>query len=179
MGVLDIATEKKHRINGEIRVNEVRLIGIEGEQLGIVKMAQALDLAEENDVDLVEIAPTAVPPVCRLMDYGKFRYQEQKRQQEARAKQKVVQLKEVKFRPATDDGDYNVKLRNVRRFIEDGDKVKVSLRFRGREMAHQELGMRVLERVRDDVEEICQVESFPRLEGRQMVMVLAPRKKTT
>ena len=178
MGVLDIATEKKHRTNGEIRVNEVRLIGIEGEQLGIVKMAQALEMAEENEIDLVEISPTAVPPVCRLMDYGKFRYQEQKRQQEARAKQKVVQLKEVKFRPATDDGDYNVKLRNVRRFIEDGDKVKVSLRFRGREMAHQELGMRVLERVRDDVEEICQVESFPRLEGRQMVMVLAPRKKT-
>lgn len=178
MGVLDIATEKKHRINGEIRVPEVRLIGIEGEQLGIVKAAQALEMAEENEVDLVEIAPGAVPPVCRLMDYGKFRYQEQKRQQEARAKQKVVQLKEVKFRPATDEGDYNVKLRNVRRFIEDGDKVKVSLRFRGREMAHQELGMRVLERVRDDVEDICQVESFPRLEGRQMVMVLAPRKKT-
>jgi len=178
LGVLDIATEKKHRINGEIRVNEVRLIGIEGEQLGIVKIAQALEMAEEHDIDLVEISPTAVPPVCRLMDYGKFRYQEQKRQQEARAKQKVVQLKEVKFRPGTDEGDYNVKLRNVRRFIEDGDKVKVSLRFRGREMAHQELGMRVLERVRDDVEDICQVESFPRLEGRQMVMVLAPRKKT-
>ena len=157
----------------------MRLIGIDGEQLGIVKVAQALDLAEEHDVDLVEIAPNATPPVCRLMDYGKFRYQEQKRQQEARAKHKVVQVKEVKFRPATDEGDYNVKLRNVRRFIEDGDKVKVSLRFRGREMAHQELGMRVLERVRDDVEDICQVESFPRLEGRQMVMVLAPRKKTT
>lgn len=156
----------------------MRLIGIDGEQLGIVKAAEALAMAEENEVDLVEIAPTAAPPVCRLMDYGKFRYQEQKRQQEARAKQKVVQLKEVKFRPATDDGDYNVKLRNVRRFIEEGDKVKVSLRFRGREMAHQELGMRVLERVRDDVEEICQVESFPRLEGRQMVMVLAPRRKT-
>jgi len=179
LGVLDIATEKKHRINGEIRVNEVRLIGIEGEQLGVVKLAQALDMAEEHEVDLVEIAPTAAPPVCRLMDYGKFRYQEQKRQQEARAKQKVVQIKEVKFRPATDEGDYNVKLRNVRRFIEDGDKVKVSLRFRGREMAHQELGMRVLERVRDDVEDICQVESFPRLEGRQMVMVLAPRKKAS
>lgn len=177
MGVLDIATDKKHRINGEIRANEIRLIGIDGEQLGIVKVAEALAMAEENEVDLVEIAPTAKPPVCRLMDYGKFRYQEQKRQQEARAKQKVVQLKEVKFRPATDDGDYNVKLRNVRRFIEEGDKVKVSLRFRGREMAHQELGMRVLERVRDDVEEICQVESFPRLEGRQMVMVLAPRRK--
>ncbi len=155
----------------------MRLIGIEGEQLGIAKVADALALAEENEVDLVEIAPQAAPPVCRLMDYGKFRYQEQKRQQEARAKQKVIHLKEVKFRPGTDEGDYNVKLRNVRRFIEDGDKVKVSLRFRGREMAHQELGMRVLERVRDDVEELCQVESMPRLEGRQMIMVLAPKKK--
>lgn len=156
----------------------MRLIGIDGEQLGIVKVPDAMALADEHDVDLVEIAPQAAPPVCRLMDYGKFRYQEQKRQQEARAKQKVIQLKEVKFRPATDEGDYNVKLRNVRRFIEEGDKVKVSLRFRGREMAHQELGMRVLERVRDDVEELCQVESMPRLEGRQMVMVLAPKKKT-
>ena len=177
MGVLDIATERKHRINGEIRIPEVRLIGIEGEQLGVVKVTDALDMAEEHDVDLVEIAPQAEPPVCRLMDYGKFRYQEQKRQQEARSKQKIIQIKEVKFRPGTDDGDFNVKLRNVRRFIEDGDKVKVSLRFRGREMAHQELGMRVLERVRDEVEEICQVESMPKLEGRQMIMVLAPKKK--
>lgn len=134
-------------------------------------------LAQEHAVDLVEIAPQAKPPVCRLMDYGKFRYQEQKRQQEARARQKVVQVKEVKFRPATDEGDFNVKLRNVRRFIDDGDKVKVSLRFRGREMAHQELGMRVLERVRDETEEIAQVESMPKLEGRQMIMVLAPRTK--
>ncbi len=134
-------------------------------------------MAQEHDIDLVEIAPQAKPPVCRLMDYGKFRYQEQKRLQEARARQKVVQVKEVKFRPATDEGDFNVKLRNVRRFIGDGDKVKVSLRFRGREMAHQELGMRVLERVRDEVEEIAQVESMPKLEGRQMVMVLAPRTK--
>ncbi|MGO3891399.1 MAG: translation initiation factor IF-3 [Paenalcaligenes sp.] len=177
MGVLDIATERKHRINGEIRIPEVRLIGIEGEQLGVVKVTDALDMAEEHDVDLVEIAPQAEPPVCRLMDYGKFRYQEQKRQQEARSKQKIIQIKEVKFRPGTDDGDFNVKLRNVRRFIEDGDKVKVSLRFRGREMAHQELGMRVLERVRDEVEEICQVEAMPKLEGRQMIMVLAPKKK--
>lgn len=140
-------------------------------------MDEALALAQEHEIDLVEIAPQAKPPVCRLMDYGKFRYQEQKRLQEARAKQKIVQIKEVKFRPATDEGDFNVKLRNVRRFIGDGDKVKVSLRFRGREMAHQELGMRVLERVRDEVEEIAQVESMPKLEGRQMVMVLAPRTK--
>lgn len=179
LGVLDIATEKPHRINGEIRVPEVRLIGIEGEQLGVVKTSDALQLAEENEVDLVEIAPTAVPPVCRLMDYGKFKYQEQKRQQEARSKQKIIQVKEVKFRPGTDEGDYQVKLRNLRRFIEEGDKAKVTLRFRGREMAHQELGMRVLERVRDDLTELCQVEAMPKLEGRQMVMVLAPRKKAT
>jgi len=134
-------------------------------------------MAEQNDVDLVEIAPTASPPVCRLMDYGKFKYQEQKRQAEARSRQKVIQVKEVKFRPGTDEGDYQVKLRNLRRFIEDGDKAKVTLRFRGREMAHQELGMRVLERVRDDLGEMVLVEAMPKLEGRQMVMVLAPRKK--
>ncbi|HLR12592.1 MAG TPA: translation initiation factor IF-3 [Burkholderiaceae bacterium] len=176
-GVLDIATSKTHRINGEIRVPEVRLIGMDGEQIGIVKLAEALRQSEEHEVDLVEIAPDARPPVCRLMDYGKFRYQEQKRQQEARARQKIIQVKEVKFRPATDEGDYQVKMRNVHRFIDEGDKVKVTLRFRGREMAHQELGMRVLERVRDDMEETAQVESMPKLEGRQMVMVLAPRKK--
>lgn len=150
---------------------------MEGEQLGIYRTSDALALAEENDVDLVEIAPTADPPVCRLMDYGKFKYQEQKRQQEARARQKVIQVKEVKFRPGTDEGDYQVKLRNLRRFIEEGDKAKVTLRFRGREMAHQDLGMRVLERVRDDLGELVQVEAMPKLEGRQMVMVLAPRKK--
>ncbi|NYT85888.1 translation initiation factor IF-3 [Pollutimonas harenae] len=177
LGVLDIATDKAHRINGEIRIPEVRLIGVDGEQLGVVKTSEALQLSEQHEVDLVEIAPNASPPVCRLMDYGKFKYQEQKRQQEARAKQKVIQVKEVKFRPGTDEGDYQVKLRNLRRFIEEGDKAKVTLRFRGREMAHQELGMRVLERVRDDLAELCQVEAMPKLEGRQMVMVLAPRKK--
>jgi translation initiation factor IF-3 len=158
-------------------VPEVRLIGVDGEQLGIVQTSEALHLSEQHEVDLVEIAPNATPPVCRLMDYGKFKYQEQKRQQEARAKQKVIQVKEVKFRPGTDEGDYQVKLRNLRRFIEEGDKAKVTLRFRGREMAHQELGMRVLQRVRDDLVELCQVEAMPKLEGRQMVMVLAPRKK--
>ncbi len=145
--------------------------------MGIVRTADALVLAEQNDVDLVEISPTADPPVCRLMDYGKFKYQEQKRQAEARARQKIIQVKEVKFRPGTDEGDYQVKLRNLRRFIEDGDKAKVTLRFRGREMAHQELGMRVLERVRDDLGDLIQVEAMPKLEGRQMVMVLAPRRK--
>ncbi len=134
-------------------------------------------MAEEADVDLVEIAPQARPPVARLMDYGKFKYQEQKRQHEARAKQKVIQVKEVKFRPATDEGDYQVKMRNLRRFLDDGDKVKVTLRFRGREMAHREFGVRLLERVRGDVDEIAQVEQMPRLEGRQMIMVIAPRRR--
>ncbi|GAA4404730.1 translation initiation factor IF-3 [Advenella faeciporci] len=142
-----------------------------------MKTLEAIRMAEQADVDLVEIAPNASPPVCRLMDYGKFKYQEQKRQQEAKAKQKVIQVKEVKFRPATDEGDYQVKLRNLRRFIDDGDKAKVTLRFRGREMAHQELGMRVLERIREDLGDTVQVEAMPKLEGRQMVMVLAPRKK--
>jgi len=145
--------------------------------LGIVKLSQALQLSEEHDVDLVEIAPNATPPVCRLMDYGKFKYQEQKRQAEARSRQKIIHLKEVKFRPGTDEGDYQVKLRNLRRFIEEGDKAKVTLRFRGREMAHQELGMRMLERVKADLGETVQVEAMPKMEGRQMVMVLAPNRK--
>ena len=156
----------------------MRLLGIEGEQLGIVKTFDAIRMAEESEIDLVEIAPNADPPVCRLMDYGKFKYQEQKRLAEARAKQKIIQVKEVKFRPATDEGDDQVKRRNLKRFRDEGDKAKVTLRFRGREMAHQELGMRVLERVRDDLTDMAVVEAMPKLEGRQMVMVLAPRKKT-
>ena len=134
-------------------------------------------MADEAAVDLVEIAPTAQPPVCRLMDYGKFKYQEQKKAHEARQKQKIIQIKEVKFRPGTDEGDYQIKLRNLTRFLEEGDKTKVTLRFRGREMAHQEFGYRLLERVRDDLEEIGQVEQMPKLEGRQMVMMVAPKKK--
>ncbi|CDN59904.1 translation initiation factor IF-3 [Burkholderia cenocepacia] len=125
----------------------------------------------------MEIAPQAVPPVCRLMDYGKFKYQESKKQHEAKLKQKVIQVKEVKFRPGTDDGDYNVKLRNLVRFLEEGDKTKITLRFRGREMAHQEIGMRMLERLRTDLEEVGQVEQMPKMEGRQMIMVLSPKKK--
>lgn len=155
----------------------MRLIGIEGEQLGITKTPDAVRMAEQANVDLVEIAPNADPPVCRLMDYGKFKYQEQKRQAEARAKQKTIQVKEVKFRPGTDEGDYQVKLKNLKRFLDEGDKAKVTLRFRGREMAHQELGMRVLERVRDDLLDMAVVEAMPRMEGRQMVMVLSPKKK--
>jgi translation initiation factor IF-3 len=155
----------------------VRLVGVENEALGIVKLADAFRKSEELDVDLVEIAPQAVPPVCRLMDYGKFKYQEAKKQHEAKLKQKVIQVKEVKFRPGTDDGDYNVKLRNLLRFLEEGDKTKITLRFRGREMAHQEIGMRMLERLRADLDEVGQVEQMPKMEGRQMIMVLSPKKK--
>ena len=150
---------------------------MEGEQIGIVTLEVAMSLADKAEIDLVEIAPTAQPPVCRLMDYGKFRYQESKKKHEAKLKQKQVQIKEVKFRPNTDDGDYNIKLRNLINFLTEGDKAKVTLRFRGREMAHQEFGMRLLERVRDDLEAYAVVEQFPRMEGRQMVMVLSPKKK--
>jgi len=155
----------------------VRLVGVKGEPIGIVTLAVANTMAEEAEVDLVEIAPTAQPPVCRLMDYGKFRYQESKKKHDAKLKQKQVQIKEVKFRPNTDDGDYNIKLRNLIGFLEEGDKAKITLRFRGREMAHQEFGIRLLERVRDDLEPHAVVEQFPRMEGRQMVMVLSPKKK--
>lgn len=153
------------------------MIGIDGEQLGIMKTSDALALAEENDVDLVEIAPQASPPVVKVMDYGKFRYQEQKKAQEAKAKQTKVVIKEVKFRPGTDEGDYKVKLRNLIRFLEEGDKCKVTLRFRGREMAHQEIGARLLERVRTDLDELGTVEQMPKMEGRQMVMMISPKKK--
>lgn len=155
----------------------MRLSGPENEPIGIVSIGDALRRAEELNVDLVEIAPTATPPVCRLMDYGKFKYQEQKRTHEAKLKQKQIQIKEVKFRPGTDEGDYQIKLRNLKRFLDDGDKAKVSLRFRGREITHQDIGMRLLERVRDDLQEHGQVEQMPKLEGRQMIMVLGPKRK--
>lgn len=155
----------------------MRLNGVENEPLGIVSIQEALRLSAEADVDLVEIAAQADPPVCRLMDYGKFKYQEQKKAHDAKLKQKVIEVKEVKFRPGTDEGDYQIKLRNLRRFLEDGDKGKVTLRFRGREITHQELGMRLLERVRDDLVDCSIVENMPKLEGRQMIMVLAPKKK--
>jgi translation initiation factor IF-3 len=155
----------------------VRLVGEQGEQLGIVAVADALRMAEEQNVDLVEIAPLAVPPVCKLMDYGKFRYREQKKAHEAKLKQKQIQVKEIKFRPGTDEGDYKIKLGKLIQFLEEGDKAKVTLRFRGREMAHQEFGVRLLERVKADLEAVGLVEQFPKLEGRQMVMVLAPKKK--
>ena len=152
------------------------MVGIDGEALGIVSLTEAFAKAEELETDLVEIAPNAVPPVCRLMDYGKFKYAQSKKMHEARMKQKNVKVKEVKFRPGTDDGDYKVKLRNLVSFLTDGDKTKVTLRFRGREIAHQQLGMALLKRVEADLEEYGVVEQFPKMEGRQMVMVLSPNK---
>lgn len=170
--------ERKHRLNREIMVPQVRLNGVDNEPLGILPTLDALRMAGDLDVDLVEIAATADPPVCRLMDYGKFKYQEQKKAAEAKAKQKIIEIKEVKFRPATDEGDYQIKMRNLRRFIaEDGDKGKVTLRFRGREITHQDIGMRLLERIRDELADVALVEHMPRLEGRQMVMILAPKRK--
>ncbi|HEX6828505.1 MAG TPA: translation initiation factor IF-3 [Burkholderiales bacterium] len=172
-----MAQEKEPRINAEIAVPEVRLIGLEGEQLGIVSIEAANKLAEDAEVDLVEIAPTASPPVCRLMDFGKFKYRESKKRHEAKLKQKQIQVKEVKFRPGTDEGDYQIKLRNLIRFLQEGDKTKVTLRFRGREMAHQEFGVRLLERIKGDLDPYGVVEQFPKMEGRQMIMVLSPKKK--
>ena len=152
-------------------------MGVDSEQLGIVSLQTALAMAEQAEVDLVEIAPTAKPPVCRLMDYGKYKYRESKKQHEAKLKQKQIQVKEVKFRPGTDDGDYQIKVRNLIRFLTEGDKTKITLRFRGREMSHQELGVALLRRVQADLLEHGVVEQFPKMEGRQMVMVLGPKKK--
>jgi len=158
---------------------EVRVSGPNNEPIGVLSLAEALRMAGELDVDLVEISPTAVPPVCRLMDYGKFKYQEQKKAAEAKSKQKVIEVKEIKFRPGTDDGDYNIKLRNIKRFLDEGDKCKITLRVRGREITHQEIGMALLQRIRDELADLIVVEQFPKLEGRQMVMMIAPGKKKT
>ena len=155
----------------------MRLSGPDNEPIGIVSITEALRMAGDLDVDLVEIAATANPPVCRLMDYGKFKYQEQKKAAEAKSKQKVIEVKEIKFRPGTDDGDYNIKMRNIRRFLEDGDKCKITLRFRGREITHQEIGMALLQRIRDELADSIVVEQFPKLEGRQMIMMIAPGRK--
>ncbi|QVK24939.1 translation initiation factor IF-3 [Shewanella dokdonensis] len=168
-----------NRINDEITgVSEVRLVGIEGEALGVVGIRQAQEQADEAGLDLVEISPNAEPPVCRIMDYGKFLFDKAKAQKEQKKKQKQVQVKEIKFRPGTDENDYQVKLRNLIRFLEDGDKAKVTLRFRGRELAHQGLGMELLNRIKADLDEVAVVEAFPKMEGRQAVMVLAPKKNS-
>ena len=164
------------RVNDRIRAAEVRLIGADGENVGVVPPARAMALAEEAGLDLVEISPNATPPVCKIMDFGKFKYEQQKRESEARKKQKTIEVKEVKFRPNTDIHDYDVKMRNVLKFLEGGDKVKVTLRFRGREMAHQNLGRDLLHRVAEDVKEIGKVENMPKMEGRQMVMMIGPSK---
>ncbi|MEP2781377.1 MAG: translation initiation factor IF-3 [Pseudoruegeria sp.] len=165
------------RVNERIRAPEIRLIGAEGENVGVVHPAKAMDLAAEAGLDLVEISPNATPPVCKIMDFGKFKYEQQKRESEARKKQKTIEVKEVKFRPNTDVHDYGVKMRNVLKFLENGDKVKISLRFRGREMAHQNLGRELLERVAVDVKEHGKVESIPKMEGRQMIMMIGPLPK--
>ena len=155
----------------------MRVINAEGEQVGVVSLDDALNMAYDADMDLVEVAPDSTPPVCRIMDYGKYLFEENKKRHAAKKKQKQIHIKEVKFRPGTEEGDYQVKLRNLTRFLNNGDKTKVTLRFRGREMAHQELGLQLLKRVEEDLKEIGTVEQFPRLEGRQMVMVIAPKKK--
>ncbi len=162
-------------MNGQIEVREVRLIDETGDNVGVVATDDAIDRAENAGLDLVEISPNADPPVCKILDFGKFKYQAQKRANEARKKQKTIEVKEIKMRPNIDQHDYDVKMRSMLKFLNEGDKVKVTLRFRGREMAHQNLGMRVLERVRDDLDEISKVEQFPKMEGRQMTMVISPR----
>lgn len=164
------------RINEQINVPEVRLIDADGNQAGIVSTREALRAAEESALDLVEISPTAKPPVCRIMDYGKFLFEVSKKQAEAKKKQKQIQVKELKFRPTTEDGDYQVKLRNLIRFLNNGDKVKITVRFRGREVAHQELGMKILERLQVDTSEFCVIEQQAKREGRQLLMVLSPKK---
>ena len=164
-----------HRINRDIRVREVQLIDQDGQTRGVIGAPEALQMAEEAGLDLVEIVPNASPPVCKILDYGKFRFLEQKKAAEARKKQKIVEVKEIKLRPGIDDHDYDVKMRAMRRFFEEGDKVKVTLRFRGREMAHQDLGYRLLSRVKEETGAIAKVELEPSMEGRQMIMILAPR----
>jgi len=173
---LAIAGTKEQRLNEDIAYDRIRLVSETGEQLGIVTSDEARTIAEERGMDLVEIAPNAEPPVCRLMDYGKYLYASAKKKQESKKKQKQITVKEIKFRPGTDIGDYDIKVRNLTRFLDAGNKVKVTLRFRGREMAHQELGMEMLKRVEEDLKEIGVVEQMPKMEGRQMVMVLAPVK---
>jgi translation initiation factor IF-3 len=163
------------RVNDRIRGGEIRLIGADGENVGVVSPARALAMAEEAGLDLVEISPNAEPPVCKIMDFGKYKYEQQKREAEARRKQHIIEIKEIKFRPGTDTHDYDVKMRSVMKFLSEGDKVKVTLRFRGREMAHQQLGLELLNRVAADVGDAGKIESMPKLEGKQMVMMIGPK----
>ncbi|WP_081647432.1 translation initiation factor IF-3 [Thioalkalivibrio sp. ALR17-21] len=172
-----MSAAKTVRLNDQITSPKIRLIDAEGENRGITTSDEALEMARDSGLDLVEISPNAEPPVCRIMDYGKYKFEQSKKAQEARKKQKQIQIKEVKFRPGTDEGDYNVKLRNLRRFLEAGDKAKVTIRFRGREMRHQELGNQLLDKIEQDVSDIAVVEQRPKMEGRQMIMVMSARKK--
>ncbi|MBE0434473.1 MAG: translation initiation factor IF-3 [Methylomicrobium sp.] len=171
------AKKDEVRMNDKITSRRVRVVGVDGEALGIISIDEAKQLAYDNDLDLVEISPNADPPVCKVMDYGKFQFEQNKKQQAAKKKQKQIQVKEVKFRPGTEEGDYQVKLKNLTKFLEEGNKTKITLRFRGREMAHKELGMDLLKRIEKDLEELALVEQFPKMEGRQMVMVMGPKKK--
>ncbi|MBS3955773.1 MAG: translation initiation factor IF-3 [Methylicorpusculum sp.] len=171
------AKKDETRLNDAITTRRVRVIGPEGEALGIINIEEAKQLAYSKDLDLVEISPNADPPVCKVMDYGKFQFELNKKQQAAKKKQKQIQVKEIKFRPGTEEGDYQVKMRSLVKFLEEGNKTKITLRFRGREMAHKEIGMDLLKRIEKDLEEIALVEQFPKLEGRQMVMVMGPKKK--
>jgi len=164
-------------LNDAITARRIRVIGAEGEQLGIISLTEAKQLAADAGMDLVEISPNADPPVCKIMDYGKFLFEQNKKQQAAKKKQKQIQVKEIKFRPGTEEGDYQVKLRNLTKFLNEGNKTKITIRFRGREMSHREIGMELLKRVEKDLEEIAVVEQFPKMEGRQMVMVMGPKKK--
>lgn len=172
-----IAANKDTRLNDQITAPTIRLIDADGGQVGVISLEEAKRAAFEKDLDLVEISPNAEPPVCRIMNYGKYRFEKNKKLQAAKKKQKIIQVKEIKFRPGTDEGDYQVKIRNLSRFLNEGNKTKVTVRFRGREMAHREFGMELLKRVEADLEELAAVEQYPKMEGRQMVMVLGPKKK--
>ena len=163
------------RVNEQIEAEKVRVVNADGEMVGVISKEEGIEIAFEAGLDLVEVSPSADPPVCKVLDYGKYKYEAQKKANEARKKQKVIDVKEIKMRPGIDEHDYQVKMRSVRRFLDEGDKVKMTIRFRGREMAHQELGMKVLDRVREDVDELAKVEQFPKSEGRLMTMVIAPK----
>ncbi len=171
-----ISKEQQHQVNESIRAREVRLIGVDGSQLGIKSIREALRLAQESDLDLVNVAPQAKPPVCRIMDYGKYRYEQSKREKEARKNQKTIQIKEVRLSPTIEENDVQTKLSNIKKFLKKGNKVKLTIRFRGREITHQELGRKILDRMSREVEEYAEIERAPKLEGRQMIMILAPKQ---
>lgn len=171
-----VISKEQHLVNEAIRAREVRLIDSNGNQLGIQPLREALRLAQEADLDLVNVAPKAKPPVCRIMDYGKYRYEQSKREKEARKNQKTIQIKEIRFSPSIEEHDVNTKLRNVKKFLSNGDKVKLTIRFRGREITHQDIGRRILNRMAEEVKEIGDVERYPKMEGRHMIMILSPKK---